>query len=152
MVSKNQFVALSEFRVRLAQFLRFSAQAAHDAGITPMQYLLLLHLRGGLAREWATVGEIATRLQASHQGTVALVQRCVRNGLVEKRRSSADARYVEIHLTPRARKLVERIASRHVSELQRIGEVFGVIRATRPVGHRAAATINRTRKRSSTHA
>src|SRR3546814_10525038 len=95
MLAKLQFEALSEFRFRLAQFLHFSESAARAEGVTPAQYLLLLHLHGFNGRSWGTVGELAERLQASHQATVALVQRCERNGLVAKRRSRSDARYVE---------------------------------------------------------
>src|SRR6185437_8930969 len=91
-----------------------------------LQYLLLLHLRGFRGREWATVGELADRLDASHQATVALVKRCESNGFVSKRRSALDARRVEIHLTARARKVVERIASRHRHELERLAQVFRV--------------------------
>src|SRR3546814_8898352 len=87
MLGKPQFEALSEFRFRLAQFLHFSESAARAEGVTPAQYLLLLHLHGFNGRSWGTVGELAERLQASHQATVALVQRCERNGLVAKRRS-----------------------------------------------------------------
>ena len=116
MIGKQQYW-LSEFRFRLAEFLHFSESAAQAAGITPAQYLLLLHLRGFPGREWGTVGELAERLQASHQGTVALVQRCERNGLVSKRRSRTDARCVEIRLTPRARGLVQRIAKCHAEAL-----------------------------------
>jgi DNA-binding MarR family transcriptional regulator len=123
-IGKQQYTALSEFRFRLAQFLHFSESAARAAGITPAQYLLLLHVRGFAGRAWATVGELAERLQASHQGTVALVQRCERNGLVSKRRNRSDARCVEIHLTPRARGLVQRIAKSHAEALAQMDPVF----------------------------
>lgn len=126
MISKKQYAALSEFRFRLTQFQRFSQAAALESGISPLQYLLLLHLRGFDGRDWATVGELAERLDASHQGTVALVKRCESNGLVTKRRSVVDGRRVEIHLTSRARKLVERIAIRHVDELERLADVLRV--------------------------
>lgn len=124
MINKRQYATLSEFRFRLAQFLRFSEAAALDAGMSPLQYLLLLHLRGYPGREWATVGELAARLDASHQGTVGLVKRCEANGLVTKQRSTMDARRVEIHLTPRGRALVKRIATRHLRELNRLDEIF----------------------------
>ena len=124
MIGKQQYMALSEFRSRLAEFLHFSESAARAAGITPAQYLLLLHLRGFPGREWGTVGELAERLQASHQGTVALVQRCERNGLVNKRRSSDDGRCVQIRLTPRARGLVQRIAKCHAEALAQMDGVF----------------------------
>jgi DNA-binding MarR family transcriptional regulator len=123
-MDKRQYMALSEFRFRLAQFLHFSEAAARAEGITPAQYLLLLHLHGVPGRAWATVGELAERLQASHQGTVALVQRCERNGLGGKRRSRRDARCVEIRPTPRARALVRRIAKCHAEALAQMDTVF----------------------------
>jgi DNA-binding MarR family transcriptional regulator len=126
LISKKHYAALSELRFRLARFQRFSRAAALESGISQLQYLLLLHLRGFEGRDWATVGELAERLDASHQGTVALVKRCESNGLVIKRRSTVDGRCVEIHLTSRARKLVERIAFRHLDELERLAEVLRV--------------------------
>lgn len=126
MTSKRQYVALSNFRRQLARFLRFSERASRAAGITPTQYLLLLHIRGFAGREWATVGELAQRLQSSPHGTAALVNRCVALGLVSKRRNGQDARRVEVHLTPRARRLVERIARRHREELQSLRDVFRI--------------------------
>jgi len=149
LISKKQYAALSEFRFRLARFQRFSQAAALESGISLLQYLLLLHLRGFNGREWATVGELAARLDASHQGTVALVKRCESNGFVTKRRSALDARRVEIRLTARARKLVERIALRHLHELERLARVFRVadvscatrskpaVRRIRPRGRKA---------------
>lgn len=137
MIGKPQYVALSEFRFRLAQFLHFSESAARAAGITPAQYLLLLHLSGFTGRAWGTIGELAERLQASHQGTVALVQRCERNGLVSKQRSHRDARCVEIRLTSRARGLVQRIAQCHAEALAQMDEVFQAASAAgAKVGHR----------------
>ena len=75
-ISRQHIAALSEFRFRLARFMRFSELASRAAGITPRQYLLLLHVRGQIDRSWASVGELAGRMQASHHGTVALVNRC----------------------------------------------------------------------------
>jgi DNA-binding MarR family transcriptional regulator len=126
MLSKQQYVALSNFRSELARFLRFSERASRAAGITPTQYLLLLHLRGFPGREWGTVGELASRLQASAHGTAALINRCVAAGLVDKHRSDGDARQVEVRLTARGRQLVERIAVRHHEELQSLRDVLRV--------------------------
>src|SRR3546814_13305355 len=92
MLGKPQFEALSEFRFRLAQFLHFSESAARAEGVTPAQYLLLLHLHGFNGRSWGTFGELAERPQASHQATVALVQRCERNGLVATQTGRASGR------------------------------------------------------------
>ena len=125
MISKARYVALSDFRSRLSRFLRLSERSARDAGLQPTQYLLLLHLRGMPGRDWATIGELAERLDASHQGAVALVQRCVRNGLLVKRRSEEDARRVELRLTAKGRAAVERVASVNRNELARL---LGVLR------------------------
>ncbi len=92
----------------------------------PTQYLLLLHIRGFRGRDFATVGELAERLQSSPHGAAALISRCVRLNLVSKRRSTKDARRVEVHLTARGRRLVERIARRHQDELQSLRDVFRV--------------------------
>lgn len=126
MLAKQQYVALSNFRSELARFLRFSERAARAAGITPTQYLLLLHVRGFDGREWATVGELAGRLQASAHGTGALINRCQALGLVSKHRRSEDARQVEVHLSAEAKVLVERVAVRHRDELQSLRNVFQV--------------------------
>ena len=126
MISNEQLAALSVFRSALARFLRFSERAVRGAGITPTQYLLLLHIRGTPGREWAMVGELAERLHASAHGTTALVGRCVALGLVRKRRSREDARRVEVHLTARGRRLAEGIAARHREELKSLRAVFRV--------------------------
>ena len=82
MISQAQLVGLSEFRHQLARFQRFSVAASRRAGLTQTQYLLLLHIAGQRARDWATVGELAVRLQASAHGTAALIGRVVKRGLV----------------------------------------------------------------------
>ncbi len=126
MLSKQEYVALFEFRSQLARFLRFSESAARAAGVTPKQYLILLHIRGVEGRDWATVGELAVRLQLTPNGAVALINRCVASGLVSKRRNGKDARRVEVHITHRALKLVDRIAGCHRDELQTLRKVFRV--------------------------
>jgi DNA-binding MarR family transcriptional regulator len=126
MLTKREYVALSNFRFQLAHFMRFSEAAARAAGITPKQYLLLLHICGTPGRDWASVGELAERLQSSAHGTVGLVNRCREAHLVTKRRNDVDARLVEVHATRIGRKLVERIATRHRTELQSLREVFRV--------------------------
>lgn len=126
MTSKADYVALSDFRFRLAKFLSFSENAAKRAGVTPSQYLLMLHIGGTPDRDWATVGELAERLQASHHGTVSLVQRSEINGYVTKRRNPEDSRLVEVRLTPQGRRLLERIASQHKDELHSLRGTFRV--------------------------
>jgi len=45
-LSKAQYEALSEFRYQLRRFIHFSESAAKAAGLTPLQYLLMLHVQG----------------------------------------------------------------------------------------------------------
>lgn len=125
-MSKNEFEALSEFRYRLRQFLRFSEEAAHGMGITNLQYQMLLHLAGFPGRDWATVGELAERLQSHHHGAVALITRCEKAGLVERRAGQRDKREVEVHLTVQGRKTVSRLAELHRDELLRLQGILRV--------------------------
>ena len=55
-LAKRDFEAISELRYQIRRFLRFSEQAVRAAGVTPLQYLLLLHLRGFPGRDSATIG------------------------------------------------------------------------------------------------
>ncbi|MBB3192419.1 MarR family transcriptional regulator [Halomonas cerina] len=121
-LSKQDFERLSHFRYRLRCFLRLSENICREHGLTPLQYQLLLHLKGFEGREWATVGELAERLQAKHHGTVALVQRCEAAGLVERRRGRDDRRRMEVHLLARGARLAARIAARHQPELLHLRE------------------------------
>ena len=116
-LGKKDFETLSEFRYRLRRFLRFSEQVTRKNGITPLQYLLLLHIKGFPGREWATVGELAERLQAAHHGTVALISRCESLGWVERRQGQPDRRAVEVHLTREGEQIAEKMVRLHRDEL-----------------------------------
>ena len=116
-LKKKDFEALSDFRYQLRRFLRFSEEAVREEGITPLQYLLLLHIKGYPGREWATVGELAEKLQSHHHGTVALVSRCENLGLVRRKANDDDRRRVEIHLTAKGERCVDRLARLHRAEL-----------------------------------
>ena len=115
-LNKKEFETLSEFRYRLRRFLRFSEQVTRRNGITPLQYLLLLHIKGFPERNWATVGELAERLQAQHHGVVALISRCEKLGWVERKQGKADRREVEIHLTAGGERMAAKMAQLHRDE------------------------------------
>ncbi|QJW85004.1 winged helix-turn-helix transcriptional regulator [Ramlibacter terrae] len=103
----------SEFRYQLRRFLRFGEEAARAAGVTALQYHLMLHTRGMPGRQWASIGELAERLQAQPHGVVALVSRCEELGLVRRQDHAHDGRLVEVHLTARGRRLVGKLAAQH---------------------------------------
>lgn len=75
-MSKTDFEKLAHFRYQLRRFLRFSEDVTRKQGVTVLQYLLMLQIKGFPGREWATVGELAERLQAKQHGVVSLVSRC----------------------------------------------------------------------------
>jgi DNA-binding MarR family transcriptional regulator len=123
---KKDFETLSDFRYQLRRFLRFSEEVARSHGVTHLQYQLLLHVRGLPGREWATVSELAERLQSHHHGTVSLISRCEKLGLVRRQVGRNDRREVEIHLTPDGKKLLNALVTRHRDELLRLQGIFHV--------------------------
>ncbi|MBK6615304.1 MarR family transcriptional regulator [Ottowia sp.] len=125
-LSQSEIERLADFRYQLRRFLRASEALAHAHGCTAQQYLLLLQLRGFPGRQWASLAELAERLQAQPHGVVALVTRCEAAGWVERRASRGDQRLVEVHLTPAGRALVERLASLHDTELRSLREGFSM--------------------------
>ena len=124
--TKKEFEALSDFRYQLRCFMRFSEDITHEFGITNLQYLLLLHVKGYKGREWATISELAERLQTHHNGVVALISRCEKLELLYRRRGTVDKREVKIYLTPEGDKLVKKIASEHRNELLSLRGIFKI--------------------------
>jgi DNA-binding MarR family transcriptional regulator len=125
-LSKLNFEQLSAFRYQMRRFERFSENAAQDEGITPLQYLLLLHIKGYPGREWATIGELAERLQSQQHGVVALVSRCEALGLVERKVSDSDRRRVEVHLLDAGEEVLARLAEMHRAELRTLEGKFTI--------------------------
>ena len=117
MVPKQQIERLAEFRYQLRRFLRFSEEVTQAHGLTPLQYQLLLQIKGFPGRSHATVGELAERLQSRHHGVVALVSRCEDLRLVRCRPSIHDLRQVEVHLTSKGETVLDQLAALHEHEL-----------------------------------
>jgi DNA-binding MarR family transcriptional regulator len=116
-LSKQDFETLANFRYQVRKFLRFSEEVSRQHGMTPLQYLLLLHIKGYPGRDWATVGELAERLQAQQHGVVALISRCEAQQLVERRRSKEDRRRIEVRLLAKGEQMLETLARLHRAEL-----------------------------------
>ena len=124
-MTKRDYEALANFRYQLRRFLRFSEDVTRRQGVTALQYLLLLQIRGFPGREWATVGELAERLQAKQHGVVSLISRCEAAGLVRRSASRADRRRVEVTLTRKGQERLERLARVHRAELHALQEANG---------------------------
>ena len=125
-LKKSDFEVLSEFRYQMRRFERFSENIVQAEGITSLQYLLLLHLKGFPNRAWANIGELATRLQAKPHGVVALVTRCEMLGLVKRVPCLVDRRQIEVHLLPAGEQILSRLAQLHRRELATLHGVFTV--------------------------
>lgn len=116
-MTSRQYKALADFRYELRRFLRYSEQVTRQEGMTPLQYQLMLQLKGYPRREHASIGELAERLQAKHHGVVALVTRCEKAGLVARRVGAHDRRTVLVELTPKGERSLEALARLHRNEL-----------------------------------
>jgi DNA-binding MarR family transcriptional regulator len=135
-MSSTEFRALAEFRYQIRQFLNGSEQAARAAGLEPQQYLCLLALRGLPAGHTATIRELAERMQLRHHSAVEMVNRLERTQLLRRERSRTDRRQVILHLTPRAEKILSRLAWQRITELRTaaptlVRDLTAVIRSTR---------------------
>lgn len=118
---KGDFEALADFRYQIRRYLRFSETISQQHGITVLQYLLLLQVKGFPGREWATIAELAERLQSHHHGVVTLVTRCEQAGLVGRRKGPGDQRIVQVVLLPKGEELVARLAVLHREQLLNLG-------------------------------
>ena len=109
--------AIAAFRYAIRRFLRFSEQAARRERITPQQHQLLLAIKGFPHRDYATVSELAHRLQMRQHSVVGLIDRTVKLGLVRRERGTQDRREVFIYITPDGEALLARLTELHRQEL-----------------------------------
>src|SRR5436309_15773061 len=91
-ISKRDYEAMAEYRYAMRRFLRFSEEAAREAGVTPQQYQLMLAIKGYPKREYANITELAERMQLDHHSTVGLVDRTEERGLVSRDQDKVDRR------------------------------------------------------------
>lgn len=135
MLSQDDYRRLSHVRYQLRRFSRLSEDICRTGGLTSLQYQLLLHVKAMQGKNWASVGEIAEKLQAKHHGVVALLDRCEKLGLIERCENQEDRRQVEIHLLSKGEQLVERLAMLHQPELRLLEDVFSFRGEDHSVGY-----------------
>ena len=123
-----EFADLSNFRHALRRFLRFSADAAADAGLTPQQHQALLAIRGGERRE-LLVGALAERLLLRPHSATELVDRMEKLGLVSRAIDQADRRQVTVRVSPKGEKLLTGLSEAHRAELRRLRPLLGELMA-----------------------
>lgn len=112
------YQSLAELRYQIRRFLRFSEQAARDAGLEPRQHQLMLALKGLPKGVRPRVRELAERLQIQHHSTVELVNRLSTKGLTRRREAGHDRREVLLELTPKGEKVLRELSLHHKAELR----------------------------------
>jgi DNA-binding MarR family transcriptional regulator len=120
-LTRADYEKLAAFRYALRQFLRFSEEAAHAAGVTPQQHQALLAIKGYPGRDWVTMSELAERLQVQHHSAVGLADRLVDEKLLTRKPSASDRRAVHLHLTARGERVLAGLGAAHRAQLTQIG-------------------------------
>lgn len=120
-LTKQDFEELARFRFGIRRYLRFSEETVRRHGLTPQHYQLMLALKGFPGREWATMRELAERLQLRHHSVVELVNRAQKQNLVERGPDPTDARAVRVQLTADGQRALMRLSALHRDELRRMG-------------------------------
>jgi DNA-binding MarR family transcriptional regulator len=114
--------ALADFRFQLRGFQRRSEEAAHEAGIEPQQYQLLLMTKGlEAAGEEPSIKRLAERLHLKHHSVVGLADRLATKGLIVRDRGRADRRQAVIRLTPAGETLMSGLSAFHREVLRNLG-------------------------------
>lgn len=123
-LGQEEYETLAAFRYTLRRFLTFSEAAAAEVGLASQQYQALLAIKGS-GREAITIRELARQLLIKHNSAVGLVDRLEDAGLVTRRVAPEDRRKVNLRLTARGIRVLERLAVTHRAELRRIGPRLG---------------------------
>jgi DNA-binding MarR family transcriptional regulator len=123
-LTNEDFQALAAFRAALRQFVRFSEEAARDAGLTPQQHQALVAIRGHVGDEPPTVGELAEALQVKHHSAVGLVDRIVQRGFARREPSTVDNRRVHVAITPAGDDVLRSLTAAHREEHRQLADVL----------------------------
>ncbi|NYI68664.1 MarR family winged helix-turn-helix transcriptional regulator [Spelaeicoccus albus] len=123
-LSKTDFEELARFRFGIRRYLRFSEETVRKRGLTSQQYQLMLALKGYPGKDWATIQELAGRLQLRHHSVVELVNRATDRALVRREPDPADARVARVVLTASGDEILEELSEMHRDELKLIASEF----------------------------
>jgi DNA-binding MarR family transcriptional regulator len=125
-LTKAEYERLATFRSALRHFLRQTELEARRLNLTPQHYQLLLSVKGFPGRDWATITELAERLQIRHNAVIGLVNRAEARGLIVRMSGpeGSDRRIVQIHLTPAGEGVLRSLAAALRSERLRVREAL----------------------------
>lgn len=137
-LTKAEYERVADFRYSVRRLLRQTELEAAKVGITPQHYQLMLAVKGFPGREWASITELAERLQIRHNAVIGLVNRAEARGLLERRhgQEATDRRIVQIHLTHRGEAVLQALTDALRSERQGVAEAMGHL------AHDAAHTLD----------
>ncbi|HEY7322394.1 MAG TPA: MarR family transcriptional regulator [Candidatus Binatia bacterium] len=113
--------AMAELRYQIRLFLRFSENAARQAGLEAQQHQLLLAVKGLPRSLKPTVGVLAERMQLKPHSTVGLIDRLVEKGFLLRLRATDDRRQVLVKLTHNGEQVLQKLALHHLQELRSVG-------------------------------
>jgi DNA-binding MarR family transcriptional regulator len=117
-LTQADYEALASFRYALRRFLRFSEQAARNAGLTPAQHQLLLAVKGTPDPEGPTLSAVAELLQLKLHSCSELVDRAAERDLIERTSDPDDQRRCRLVLTPTGEEHLARLSVAHRQELR----------------------------------
>jgi DNA-binding MarR family transcriptional regulator len=115
-LNSERYQGLADIRYALRRFVAASEFINREAGITQQQYQAMLAIKTSLA-ETMLIWELADQLLLSHNGTVQLLNRLAKAGLVERSPSPQDRRSVLLKLTPVGEALLDDLVGKHVVEM-----------------------------------
>lgn len=128
-LSTSDYQTLARFRHALRVFLRFSEDAAREAGLTPAQHQLLLAVKGHNGKMPPSASDVAEALQLRLHSAVELIDRAEAAGLLTRHADPVDARRHLLRLTPTGEDRLEALSRLHRAELRDFANMVDVLRA-----------------------
>ncbi len=115
---KHRNSAVMDFCLAAHLFLHASERFARRAGLTAMEYDLLLALNTSPRNGSTNIAFLAERVMAYHHAASTAISRLVHRGLLEKGRSALDRRSVVLGLTAEGKSFLKEITVRTLQELR----------------------------------
>jgi DNA-binding MarR family transcriptional regulator len=99
-----------------------TAAVVGEAGLTPLQYGVLIHLSKLTGKPGLEQNSLADRLNVDRNTASLLVEQLVKKELVERRVNNADRRARLLSLTPKGEKLYARLRPLHLAANEKVLE------------------------------
>lgn len=90
-----------------------TAEVVGEAGLTPLQYGVLIHLSGQTGKPGIEQNVLGDRLNVDRNTASVLVEQLVKKGVVQRKVNGADRRARLLRLTPKGEKVFARLRPAH---------------------------------------